>query len=636
MKNKFLKVLGFLVAIKVLPTEVSGQNKHALKLYQQARERLATRQITEALQLLNKVNKKYPDFPDAWILKGDIHARDKNHNLALEAYEGALKAGAGAFLHLSIAEIYFNTYQYDDARHHLDIYQANPKASPQGMQKANVIRRNLEFARVAIIDSVLFTPENLGRNINDRHHQYFPSLSADGRLLVFTEREVNTDKKDEDFYYSQLVGDGTFTFKKKLPGYINTPLNEGAQAVSADGRTIIFTGCHRPEGYGSCDLYASFLMPDGSWSPPQNLGPAINTAQWESQPSLSPDGRTLYFVRGKTGRDESTDIYYSTLDENRRWTEASPIPGAVNTPGREATPFIYFDNQTLFFASDGHPGFGDMDFFYSKRDSNGAWSEPVNLGYPINTSAEEFSLIISPDGYTAYFASDSRPDGFGGFDLYRFSLDERVRQTPVAFVSGVSIDAKDGRRLAGSSIRLYDLSTRSEIWSGESRKDGTFFWVLPGNREYAMYVEKEGYLFHSQNFVVREERLDSALQVEVALQPIEAGSAIVLQNLFFDTDSYQIQPKSESELEKILQFLRKNPSVKVEISGHTDNRGSAAYNRTLSQNRANSVVEYLTKNGIQPSRLSARGYGDTQPIASNDTEEGRQLNRRTELKITGR
>ncbi|WP_409771896.1 OmpA family protein [Thermaurantimonas sp.] len=610
-----------------------AQNKKALKMYQQAREKLANRDIQGALKQLGELNKKYPDFPDAWILKGDLHAREKNTDLALEAYMGALKAGAGAFLHLSVAELYFNKYQYDLAKKHLDIYQAYPKASPQGLQKANKLRKNIEFASVAIKDSVRFSPENLGPTVNDRHHQYFPALSADGKLLVFTEREVGTDKKDEDFYYAELLKGGGFSPKRKLPGYINTPLNEGAQSVSADGRIIIFTGCHRPEGFGSCDLYASYLMPDGSWSSPQNLGPAINTAAWESQPSLSPDGRTLYFVRGKTGRDESTDIYYSTLDDNRRWTEAKPLPGAVNTPGREATPFIYFDNQTLFFASDEHPGFGDMDFFYSKLNADGTWSQPVNLGYPVNTSSEEFSLIISPDGRTAYFASDSRADGYGGFDLYKFSLDERIRQTPVAFVNGVAIDANDGKRIANGSIRLFDLSSSKEIWTGETRKDGTFFWVLPGNREYAMYVEKEGYLFHSQNFVVKEEPSDSALYVEVRLKPIETGSVIVLQNLFFDTDSYKIQPKSEAELAKILQFLKQNPNVRVEIAGHTDSRGSAAYNRALSQNRAKSVIEYLVKNGINPVRLIAKGYGDTQPVASNDTDEGRQLNRRTELKI---
>lgn len=602
-------------------------------MYQQARAKLAAKDMEGAVAMLEKITRKYPDFPDSWILLGDFYTREKNYSQAIIHFQGALRAGAGDFIHLSLADLYFLTYQYDVSRRHLDRYISYPKASPQGIQRANKLLKNIEFATEAIKDTLSFSPENLGSAVNDQHHQYFPSLSADGRLLVFTEREIGTDKKDEDFYYSEITSDGQLTPKRKLPGSINTPLNEGAQTVSADGRTIIYTGCHRPEGYGSCDLYASFLLPDGSWSAPQNLGPAINTSQWESQPSLSPDGKTLFFVRGKNGRDESTDIYYSTLGENRQWTEAKPLSDVVNTPYREATPFMYFDNKTLFFASDGHPGFGDMDFFYTIRHSDSSWSKPVNLGFPLNTSAEEFSLIIGPDGSVGYFASDSRPDGFGGFDLYRFVLDEKIRQVPVAYVTGLTVDAKSGAKLAGCKIRLIDLFNGKEIWNGTSRRDGSFFWVLPGNREYAMYVEKQGYLFHSQNFEVAEQKPEDALFVEVKLQPIEAGSQIVLQNLFFDTDSYQIQPKSEAELIKILEFLKQNPQVKVEIAGHTDNQGSPAYNKVLSQNRAKTVVNYLISNGIDSNRLVARGYGDTKPVADNQTEEGRQRNRRTELII---
>ncbi|GCD78932.1 OmpA family protein [Schleiferia thermophila] len=602
-------------------------------MYQQARAKLSAKDLEGAVALLEKITRKYPDFQDSWILLGDFYTREKNYLQAITYFQGAVRAGAGDFIHLSLADLYFLTYQYAPARMHLDRYLNYAKASPQGIQKANRLLKNLEFAMEAIKDTLTFLPENLGSALNDQHHQYFPSLSADGRLLVFTEREIGTDKKDEDFYYSEITSDGQLTPKRKLPGSINTPLNEGAQTVSADGRTIIYTGCHRPEGYGSCDLYASFLLPDGSWSAPQNLGPAINTSQWESQPSLSPDGKTLFFVRGKNGRDESTDIYYSTLGENRQWTEAKPLSDVVNTPYREATPFMYFDNKTLFFASDGHPGFGDMDFFYTVRQSDSSWSKPVNLGFPLNTSAEEFSLIIGPDGSVGYFASDSRPDGFGGFDLYRFVLDEKIRQVPVAYVAGLTVDAKSGAKLAGCKIRLIDLFNGKEIWNGSSRRDGSFFWVLPGNREYAMYVEKQGYLFHSQNFEVAEQKPEEALFVEVKLQPIEAGSQIVLQNLFFDTDSYQIQPKSEAELIKILEFLKQNPQVKVEIAGHTDNQGSPAYNKVLSQNRAKTVVNYLISNGIDSNRLVARGYGDTKPVADNQTEEGRQRNRRTELII---
>lgn len=609
-----------------------AQSKKSFKEFEKARQALRNGETQKALGHLEKVNKKDPDFVDAWILRADIYHGNEDYDKAIELYKLALKTGKADFVLFNLGETSFINQQYEEAKRYMLAYLDLRRSAARTNDMAQRIIVSSEFAAEAIKNPFPFSPENLGENINDKGHQYFPSISADGEVLVFTERQVEGPKRDEDFFQSFRNENGEWSPKERLKGRLNTDNNEGAQSLSADGNTLFFAGCQRPDGYGSCDIYIAYRDSKGMWSQPQNLGEAINTPAWESMPSISPDGKTLYFVRGKDMRASKMTIMYSEKRADGNWTTAKPIPGEVNTPHRETTPFIYFDNTRLYFASDGHPGFGDLDFFVSERREDGTWGKPKNLGYPINTHKEESSLVLSPDGRTGFFASE-RDEGFGGLDLYKFDVPPPHRGNPVAFVEGVVRDAKTKKVIPGANLEVIDINKNDTVWTLNSDENGAFFIILPAQRDYALSVEKENYLFHSENFSLEQEGADAPRILPVDLNKLERGESVVLRNIFFDYDKFELKNTSYTELNRVVQLLQRSPSLSIEIAGHTDNQGSDSYNQKLSENRAQSVKDYLIEKGVPAKRVSIKGYGSSSPIATNDTEEGRAANRRIEMVV---
>src|SRR6185437_11644921 len=390
--------------------------------------------------------------------------------------------------------------------------------------------------------------KNLGDSINSEVSEYYPTITIDDNKLIYTRRVHNFN---EDFYESDKVN-GVWRKSISLPGNINTDQNEGAQNISQDGQWLIFTGCNFPDGHGSCDLYISYLTADG-WSAPENLGDSINTEFWESAPSLSPDKRDLYF--------------------------ASRQPD----------------------------GYGGSDIYVSHRLLNGSWSKPENLGYPINTIENEGSLVITADGHTAYYASD-RADSKGGLDLYSFEMREDIRPAQTLWVKGKVFDLKTRKGLP-SSVLLTDLSTGRVVSDLQTDETGNYLITLPKGKDYAFNVNRRGYLFYSENFPLSKEQGDTAFHIDIPLQPIEANAAIVLKNIFFETNQYAIKPESGAELNEVVQLMKDNPTLQIQINGHTDNVGKSADNKTLSENRAKAVTNYLIAKGIAPARLSSRGYG---------------------------
>jgi outer membrane protein OmpA-like peptidoglycan-associated protein/tetratricopeptide (TPR) repeat protein len=623
-----LIVLGF----SAFSQHSGAVNKKASDLYTRALNSAGDGDFRNAVKMLLDAIRLEPKFVDAYLSLGGIYGEMKQYPQAVDNYEKARQ----------IDSVYFRDYalpysinlaglgDFQKALDAINIFLSIPDLNPSG-RKAGEYRKQsylfaLDYASKKPEEEYRFEPKNLGDSVNSNVSEYFPTVTIDGRQLVYT-RRVNSI--NEDFYESTLV-DNTWKPAKSLEGDINTTLNEGAQNISQDGEWLIFTGCNFPEGLGSCDLYISYLTRQG-WSAPENLGSNINSESWESAPSLSPDKRDLYFASNRPGGLGKSDIYISHRNSDGTWTEPENAGPMINTSGNESCPFIHADNQTLYFTSDGHPGYGGDDLFMIKKLPGGKWADPQNLGYPINTIENEGSLVVAADGKTAYYASD-RSDSKGGLDLYTFELRTDVRPSKTLWVKGRVFDSKTKKGLP-SAVELADLSTNEILSKVQTDESGMYLVTLPVGKEYAFNVNRKGYLFYSENFDLSEHVPDSTYNIDIPLQPLQANATVILKNIFFDVNKYELKPESSTELDNIVKLLKENPSLRIQINGHTDNVGKPADNLKLSNNRSNAVIQYLINKGIASSRLSAKGWGETQPIADNSTEEGRARNRRTEMKV---
>jgi outer membrane protein OmpA-like peptidoglycan-associated protein len=498
---------------------------------------------------------------------------------------------------------------------------------PMFMQKQVATKiPQLKFIDFAVKHPVEFNPENVGGTVNTPFHELYPLQTPDGQQLYFT----RMNGKQEDLFVAQRNSNGWDT-AVGMP--INTPQNEGAYSISADGQFLFLTACNRSNGLGSCDIFYSLKTPDG-WSVPMGLGNVINTVDWESQPSFSADGQFLFFSAIREGGYGGKDLWFSQLTPDKKWLTPKNLGPEINTPLDEETPFFHADGKTLYFSSNGHPGMGYKDIFISKLDKAGKFTQPLNLGYPINTESDESGLTVAIDGKTAFLASD-RPGGFGRLDIYKFELPEAARADVATYVRAY---VKDQRTLqpVKAQYRLSEFTQNRFLTEGSTDANGSFLACLPVGATYALTVENSKYLFHSEHFELTRPDSASPYILEILLQPIDSGFSIVLKNVLFQYNSATLLEGSFTELQKIKELLSKNPGLKVEISGHTDNVGSKEFNLQLSQKRAESVVQFLVSNGIDKSRLIAVGYGETRPIADNSSEAGRTENRRTEMKIDGR
>jgi outer membrane protein OmpA-like peptidoglycan-associated protein/tetratricopeptide (TPR) repeat protein len=523
--------------------------------------------------------------------------------------------------------------RFEEALAAVNTFLQGTKLSPRSLKAGEFRKKTYQFAldmkKAGKDVTGQFSPVNMGDNVNSRDLEYYPALPIEGNKLIYTRR---VSGKDEDFFESDRQSNN-WEKGKALTGDINTDQNEGAQCISQDGQWLIFTGCNRPGGYGSCDLYISYKLPNGSWSQAENLGPKINTEYWESAPTLSPDKKDLYFSSRRSDGAGAADIWVSHRTAAGKWTEPENLGPDVNTVGEESCPFVHSDNQTLYFTSDGLQGYGGSDLFVMRKGPNGKWSLPQNLGYPINTIENEGSLIVAADGQTAYYASD-RSDTRGGLDLYTFAMPKTVQPVRTLWVRGKVYDSATSKGLL-SSIELKDISNNLIVENVQTDETGNYLVTLPIGKNYSFTVNRKGYLFYSDTYNLGSNPSDSTYEKNIPLQPVGINTTLELKNILFETNAFKLQTSSYTELDKVVQLMKDNPTIKIQISGHTDNVGIAANNLKLSNSRAKSVVDYLVSKGITVTRLTYKGFGATKPIAENTTEAGRAKNRRTELTVTG-
>ncbi len=624
---------------KLKPKDLNIKSKKALSYYLEGREQESYRARQEAIAAFGKALEIEPYFSNAHFFKGVNHLilfefEDARKHLQMA---DSLEPGAFGGMDFHLGQALFFTRAYAEAVPRYEAYLAEGRGGPTYVKTATIQLRKAYFAREAIKNPVDFKPVNLGSDINSKEDDTMPYLTADDQTLLFVSRRSSSTGGysrmlkgyPEDFYISKKVN-GVWQPAENLGEPINTFRNEGGPCLTQDGRTLYFTVCNKEDGLGNCDLYRSVWV-EKNWSEPENLGPNVNSEAWDSQPCLSPDGRILYFASNRKGGKGGSDIWYCEL-KNGKWTKAQNLDGPINTEGDEDAPFLHADGASLYFASDFHNGFGNGDLFVSYAYDFGKWSEPKNLGFPINTEAEEGYIFVNAKGTLGYINS-SRKDGFGKNDLLEFMLDEDIQPKRATFLRGLTRDSVT-RAPVQARIHLVDVERNDTIRTLYSGKgDGKFLMSLPLEREYAAFVEAPRYLFASKNFYLKSLTEETYFDLTIDLTPVRPGKTVRLDNIFFAFDSYKLKPESEPELRFLTTFLQRNPRLSIEIQGHTDNVGSDEVNSTLSQQRAESVRTYLLNQGIDAERVTAKGYGESMPIAPNDSPENRKLNRRTEFKI---
>ena len=629
--------------IKHFQQDYSVENKKAIKAYEIGQLAIdIDRNFSGGVIKIQEAIDIAPDFIEAHLKLAKTYEILKANNAAyaramvkhyMKVAELAPDQGRYVSVYCRIGELFAEKGEYDTASVYLELVMKYPNASEKTYNKAKSMLQGMEFAKYATANPIDFHPVMMPRSsVNRWDHNSHPSLTADQETMILSVRR-NRGFMDENIMICSLE-DGAWTPSESISSKINTQKNEGMASISGDGKTMVFASTDRTDGKGGADLYVSYKVA-GEWSEPKNLGPAVNSRFRESEPALSADGRTLYFSSDRPGGYGSLDIWSTILIAEGIWGTPENLGDAINTDKEEVTPFIHADGQHLYFASRGHMGLGGYDIYYSTKLGD-RWSTPENLGYPVNTKDNEGSVFITPDyteGYYEKYVSGANP-ALSHSDIYKFVMPKELKQKfGCVYAKGVVYDDVTKEKL-GADIRLVDLKTGETVQRVKADSvDGDYILVLKEGGEYALNVKRKGYLFHSLNFDYTSSSDFNPFQLDVYLKPIQSKQEATLSNIFFESGSFTLLDKSKYELDQLIELLNDNPNVRVELSGHTDNVGGANSNLKLSQDRAKSVVNYLTAHGIAATRMISKGYGQTRPIADNKIESGRRRNRRIDIKV---
>ena len=630
------------LAVSVVPVgAVAQKGSKAAPLCEKAKQCLKNNEFDKALTYLYQAQAKDANFPEIYIMKGDIFNFRLQSDSAVWNYQRAIDliGDPDPMLYFIAGNEGAKCGAYEYALNTLQLFLEKGLQYSDVYPEAQHIMANCRFAVEAMKTPTRYELVNLGAAVNSEWDEYLAAITADDEQIVFTVKRPRNDQtvcafclNEEDLYCSRKSPDGEWSPREALGSPIRTGYNEGAQCISPDGKYLLYTMCDADFGMGSCDLYWAKRMGD-RWSRPRNFGAPVNSGAWESQPTMSADGVTVYFASSRPGGYGGMDIWRTTMTAEGEFSIPENLGPAINTPGDDAAPFIHSDGRTLYFASNGRIGMGGYDLYYTTLRPDGSWSEPKNMGYPINSPADEINIFINAMGTMAYVASD-KDGGYGGLDLYSFELDDQLRPNPVTYIKGHVADAFTNQPLA-AKIEMIDLNTHQVLTSTTSDpQDGSYLACIHTGGNVLLNVSHPDYPFYSENFQLEKSYTElSPYQKDIRLQPTDVGTVVTLKNVFFDFDKSELKPESYVELDKLVAYLNANPNLRVEIGGHTDDQGSDEYNDRLSESRAKSVCDYLIQKGVPGARLQYKGYGKRVPIADNTTEEGRATNRRTEFKI---
>jgi outer membrane protein OmpA-like peptidoglycan-associated protein len=479
---------------------------------------------------------------------------------------------------------------------------------------------------------------NLGANVNSEYDEIGPTISPDGKTLYFSvnyhpENTGGTGDADE-IWYSNALEKGKWSPRKRMGPPLNNAQANWVISVTPDNNSLLVANLYNSDGSAAGSGISLSRRTATGWGVPRQvlIHDFVNNSGWQ-QFGLSSDRKVLLLSVTGVETYGDHDLYVSFLLEDGTWSRPMNLGAAVNTIGAEASPFLASDGVTLYFASTGFPGYGRSDIYVSRRldDTWTKWSEPQNLGPAINTPGDDGYFTVPASGTSAYMNSSYK--SLGKSDIFRLSLPEALRPQPVVLVYGTVLNSKTKTPL-GAEISYHDLKTDAEIGVASSDPStGAYKIVLPAEKVYSFMAGLEGYYAVSDNLDLKGLRTYREIKRDLMLTPIEVGATIRLNNIFFDFAKSELRSESFPELKRAIEFLRENPNVIVEVGGHTDNVGADADNLALSEARARAVLEYLSAQGISPSRLTSKGYGETKPLATNATDDGRQMNRRVEFTI---
>ena len=633
--NPILRNTGILLVLIMLFFNISMNAQTSKKvddLYAGAKKQFETKDYQGTIKTCNQILSAEPGFKDAHLLLADVYGKLDSVDLEIFHLNKAGEIGREWEVVFRLGEAHFKKADYSEALRYYNIYS-----------DYKYIDEKRQFLLACKIASCRFTihPEYNTVDLmqpngrNSKTEEYWPVTSADKKVLIFNRMVKNQKQGQQEYFLTEGYDTVRWDISKPLTD-MNVIDNQGIQKITDSLKIMFFTACNREDGFGDCDIYF-IKFENGKWSSPVNAGKPLNSEFWEAFPSFSADNRFLYFSSDRTGGVGKKDIWKAELlgfsDEGLpRWKEPVNLGNIINTNGNEISPVLHPKKQHIYFISDTHAGMGGFDLFEAEIDLAGNVRNLQNLGYPINTINDDPGLNISSIAGSAYFTSSRISDK--GLEIFAFNLDSGLVTTPVSYVK-IKVTDLITKLSKPANVKVENQSVKSDrVKTQQTIEKGETMFCLQLNRNYVLSISEPGYLFYSTNLKpVEKNSIDRPEVMEIRLQPIEIGAEVQLYNIYYETDSFRILPQSEPELQNLVTFLKNNGQLKIEIQGHTDSSGSAQANQVLSERRAKSVVDYLTGKGIQANRLKWAGYGDKVPIATNETPEGRTLNRRTTIKI---